>query len=451
MVLSQNSAPLQKDKQGLPTTSSSGRGGVLLAIKQDTFAVIHKTHYEQDQYQAATWTLKSGISIPHIHITGMYISPDPLLPNPEIKQLYATINTDFHPPSPPSSQNTHGGHYHIYTRDFNSWTGTALEDHLAHPSSQIPPRVGDPRPDHQLQERTPNLQTRTTNPKARGRLLLDFLNPHSLIIGNGQFQNNHHPYIPTTKPWHNTIGDYFIFSKIIIPDVQSCTTHLNSWHRLPSPLPPSTSPNPKHTSRTDHNILSLHLLLPAHPPLHSPNQPKKKNPPRQTFHAWKFKHAEIKEIFQKDLEVTTSAILPQLQALLDNTTHQTPQQRADAACKLVQTALHDTTSAVLSSPIHNKKQAGTHTTKTTDTQKHARPNPTPTAIDLRLEIQKLKNAKATRKKENPHNPELPLINKLRNQKKRELAVDYKRQNSALLQTQAHEIKVKPFNATMNTP
>jgi len=120
----------KKDKQGLPTTTSSGQPGVLLAIRQDTFAVTQKKHYEQDQYQAATWTLKSGTFIPHIHITGMYISPDPLLPNSEIKQLYATLNTDFHPPSSPSSQNTHADHNHIYTGDFNSWTGTALEDHL---------------------------------------------------------------------------------------------------------------------------------------------------------------------------------------------------------------------------------------------------------------------------------------------------------------------------------
>jgi len=152
---------------------------------------------------------------------------------------------------------------------------------------------------------------------------------------------------------------------------------------------------------------------PAHPPHHNPNQTTKQHPPRTTFHTWKLKHTDIKEIFQKDLEVTVSAILPQLQALLDNTTQQTPQQRADAACKLVQTALHDTASVVLSFPIHTNKQAGTHTTKSTDNQKHARPNPTPTAIDLRLEIQKLKNTIATRKKENPHNPELPFFNTIR--------------------------------------
>ena len=70
----------------------------------------------------------------------MYISPDPRLPNSEIQQLYTTLNTDFHPPFPPSPQNTHAEHYHIYTGDFNSWTGTALEDHLAHKPTQISTR-----------------------------------------------------------------------------------------------------------------------------------------------------------------------------------------------------------------------------------------------------------------------------------------------------------------------
>jgi len=405
-----------------------------------------KTHTEI--YQVATWTLKSGIFIPHIHITGMCIGPDPLLPNSEINHLYATLITDFHPPSSPSSQHTHGGHYHIYTGDFNSWTGTALEDHLAHPPSQFPPRVGDPRLDHQPQDRTPNPQARTTNPKARGRLLLDFLNPHSLIIGNGRFQNNQQPYVPTTK--HNTTSDYFIFSRIIMPDIQSCTAHPNSWHRLPSPPPPSTSPNPKHTSRTDHNILSLHLLLPAHPPLQSAHLPKTHFPPIQTFHAWKLKHSDIKVIFQKDLEVTAPDILPQLQALLDNTTHQTSQQRVDAACRLVQNALHNTASTVLSSPSHTNTRTNAHISKLPANPKQAHQNPTTTATGLRLEIQKLKNTIATRKKENSHNPELLLLNKLCNQKKKEQIIDYKKQNSALLHKHTHEIKVTPFNATMNT-
>jgi len=42
------------------------------------------------------------------------------------------------------------------------------------------------------------------------------------------------------------------------------------------------------------------------------------------------------------------------------------------------------------------------------------------------------------------------MNKLCNQNKKELIIDYKRQKSALLHKHAHGIKVTPFNATMNT-
>ena len=152
----------------------------------------------------------------------------------------------------------HAEHYHICTGDFNSWTETvALEDHLAHPPSQIPSRVGDPRPDYQHKDLTPNPKARTTNPRARGRLLLHSLNQHSVIIGNSQFQNNQRPYIPTTK--HNTIVDYFIFFKTILPDVQLCTTHLNSWHRPPSPFPPQqplTPSTPPAQTRTFSRYIS---------------------------------------------------------------------------------------------------------------------------------------------------------------------------------------------------
>jgi hypothetical protein len=116
----------------------------------------------------------------------------------------------------------------------------------------------------------------------------------------------------------------------------------------------------------------------------------------------------------------------------------------------VQNALHNTASAVLSSPNHTNTRTDAHIPKTPHNPKQAHPNPTTTATGLRLEIQKLKNTIATRKKENPHNPEILLLNKLCNQKKKELTIEYKKQNSALLHKHAHEIKVTPFNATMNT-
>ena len=98
----------------------------------------------------------------------------------------------------------------------------------------------------------------------------------------------------------------------------------------------------------------------------------------------------------------------------------------------------------------NRTTTDAHVPKTPDKPKQAHPNPTTTATSLRLEIQKLKDTIATRKKENPHNLELPLLNKLCNQKKKVFIIDNKKQNSALLHKHDHEIKVTPFNATMNT-
>ena len=151
-------------------------------------------------------------------------------------------------------------------------------------------------------------------------------------------------------------------------------------------------------------------------------------------------------IFQKDLEVTAVDILLQLQALLDSIAHQTTQQRADAACNLVQAALYDTASSVLSSPTHTNNRTDARPPKTPDDPKPAHLDPTTTATGLRLEIQKLKDTIATRKKETPHNPKLPLLHKLCNQEKKDPILD----NSALLHKRAHEIKVTPFNAIINT-
>jgi len=71
-----------------------------------------------------------------------------LVPTSEIKDLYATLNNNFHVPSPHSLQNPHCHHYHILTSDFNSWVGTEREqylaNHLGYP--HIPTCVGDPHP-----------------------------------------------------------------------------------------------------------------------------------------------------------------------------------------------------------------------------------------------------------------------------------------------------------------
>jgi len=125
-------------------------------------------------------------------------------------------------------------------------------------------------------------------------------------------------------------------------------------------------------------------------------------------------------MFQNDLEATATSILPQLQVLLHNTSHNTQQERADAACKLVQIALHESASAVLSFNIHTKKQAETPTTKTPETQKHSHPNPTFIAVALRLEIQKLRNTINAREKEISNNIKFPALQKICHTKEKNL-------------------------------
>jgi len=51
------------------------------------------------------------MSIPHVRITGVYLSPNPLLPNSNINQSYTSVHIGFHTSSP----NTHPSNYDMYT------------------------------------------------------------------------------------------------------------------------------------------------------------------------------------------------------------------------------------------------------------------------------------------------------------------------------------------------
>jgi phage-related protein len=67
--------------------------------------------------------------------------------------------------------------------------GTQQEEHLTNYSgfSHIPIRIGDPHPQRQPQGRDPNSTSTTNNARARGKILLDFLNHHTLIIAYDRF------------------------------------------------------------------------------------------------------------------------------------------------------------------------------------------------------------------------------------------------------------------------
>ena len=135
---------------------------------------------------------------------------------------------------------------------------------------------------------------------------------------------------------YDTIVDYFIVSKLITPDITQCTTHLNSWHSLP-PIYPiiAEKSGQRYPVRTDHNLISISLLLPSHPPLGSNHLPDDHRPVRQAYHSWKLKYGNIQKSLREDLDLNAASILQTLKNILDNTENLSPQYRADMACKLV--------------------------------------------------------------------------------------------------------------------
>ena len=134
----------------------------------------------------------------------------------------------------------------------------------------------------------------------------------------------------------DTIVDYFIVSKLITPDITQCTTPFNSWHSLP-PIYPiiAKKSGQRYPVRTDHNLISISLLLPSHPPLGSSHLPDDQRPVRQAYHSWKLKYGNIQKSLREDLDLNASSILQTLKNILDNTKNLSPQVRADMVCKLV--------------------------------------------------------------------------------------------------------------------
>ena len=77
---------------------------------------------------------------------------------------------------------------------------------------------------------------------------------------------------------------------------------------------------------------------------------RRTTPARQAYHSWKLKYGNIQKSLKEDLDLKASSILPTLQDILDNTKYLSSQARADMACKLVGSVLHESASNVLSSP-----------------------------------------------------------------------------------------------------
>ena len=108
--------------------------------------------------------------------------------------------------------------------------------------------------------------------------------------------------LPTTM--YDTIVDYFIVSKIITLDITQCTTRFNSWHSLP-PIHPiiAEKSGQRYPVRTDHNLISISLLFPSHPPLSSSRLSDEQRPVRQAYHTWKLKYGNIQKSLKEDLDL----------------------------------------------------------------------------------------------------------------------------------------------------
>jgi len=251
--------------------------------------------------------------------------------------------------------------------------------------------------------------------------------------------------LPTTM--YDTIVDYFIVSKIITLDITQCTTRFNSWHSLP-PIHPiiAEKSGQRYPVRTDHNLISISLLFPSHPPLSSSRLSDEQRPVRQAYHTWKLKYGNIQKSLKEDLDLNASAVLPILQDILDKTRNLSPQAWADMACKLVGSVLHESASSVFSSP--NFQPQHTHSRQpppatTTHHPGNKHTNPTLNTKILRTEIQIVRKTIAAKSNEKSQNPFLANLKLQLNQKRKTLKQAYRKQNSAHLLAHAHDLKLPP--------
>jgi len=141
-------------------------------------------------------------------------------------------------------------------------------------------------------------------PAVRGRILLDLFEPTSLLILNERFQKPADPISYTTK--FNTIQDYFMIPKTLLLDIIHCTAHPDSWKNMPTQNTHATLSHLYNSKTIDHNLLSLELFYPAHPPTHQSYTQDTHMPtaPHTSYSAQNLKpwRATIKEAFSKDMD-----------------------------------------------------------------------------------------------------------------------------------------------------
>jgi len=134
---------------------------------------------------------------------------------------------------------------------------------------------------------------------------------------------------------------------------------------------------------------------------------------------------------QEQAEVTCSVAVSALLAVEasgEETEDLSPQVRADMACKLVGSVLHESASSVLSSPNfepHHNHSRQPPSEGHTHPSGHKHTNLTPHAKSLRAEIQILRDTISAKSNENCHNPLLTDLKLQLNQKRKTLKQVYR--------------------------
>ena len=207
---------------------------------------------------------------------------------------------------------------HLTIGDLNSYTGVEQESHiLPEEARNIPRRKGDPHPDHQP---VTNLSddTITLSVKARGRLLLLYINTTSQLTANGRFESSQQPIFPATlirtrvtdssTLISRTIVDYMIIGKNHWDTVRRCTVHSGSHLQIGySPLNPTLKP-------CDRELLTLSIEMPGSL-THLDDHPAQ-YPDRLQFRTEKLKHEATLSQFRDRVESASTSTLIKMNGIL---------------------------------------------------------------------------------------------------------------------------------------
>ena len=184
------------------------QGGVAILTKNSSNLTLQKRavidYTSGFRHQAATWTLTGPSLSSSLHITAVYACPS----GGQVAEFFDTLKQQCIFPS---------HELHLFTGDFNSYCGVAVEDHLdPADDTDYPSRTGDARPTHQPSPAdAPPSASDHLSGMQRGRLLR-MLNELELLIANGRFQTPSCPDPPYTC-YSAAIAGFSIVDYVLVP------------------------------------------------------------------------------------------------------------------------------------------------------------------------------------------------------------------------------------------